>query len=205
MKAIFYFSILIVVLFTNFKSPEASAIPLSDEEKKDLMFLREEEKLAHDVYSYSLKKYDLMIFSNISQSESNHMGQVLSLLNQYQIEDPAKSHPEGIFTNQTLQKLYQQFISKSDSGIVQALEVGAMIEDLDLHDIQTFYLHTDKSDIKNVYDKLSCGSKNHLRSFVRNLNSYDKTYAPHYIHTEEYNAIIESKNTPCGQSLRGKL
>lgn len=204
MKAIFYFSILIVVLFTNFKSPK-TAINISDEEKKDLIFLREEEKLAHDVYSYSLKKYDAIIFSNISQSESNHMSQVLNLLDKYQIEDPAKSHAEGIFTNQILQKLYQQFISKSDSGIVQALEVGAMIEDLDLHDIETFHLHTNKPDIKSVYDRLSCGSRNHLRSFVRNLNDYNKTYAPHYILTEEYNTIIQSKNTPCGQALRGKL
>ena len=140
---------------------------LSNQEKLDLIFLREEEKLARDVYLYAYGKYNRNIFSNISSSEQNHTSSVLGILNMYELADPVTNNNVGVFTNRDLQSLYNDLIAKSESSLASALEVGATIEDLDINDIKTFRSHTTNEDFLNLYDKLTCGSRNHLRSFVK--------------------------------------
>ncbi|MBK8671318.1 MAG: DUF2202 domain-containing protein [Saprospiraceae bacterium] len=39
---------------------------LTEQEKSDLIFLRQEEKSAHDVYVYAYQKYAHFVFNNIS-------------------------------------------------------------------------------------------------------------------------------------------
>lgn len=173
---------------------------LSEKEKSDLIFLREEEKLAHDVYVHSFNKYDQMIFSNISSSEQNHMNSVLNLLDKYGIADPVKGQSQGVFQNKVLQQLYIQMTIKSDLSLVKAFEVGATIEDLDIHDIKSFYANTTNTDLISVYDRLTCGSRNHLRSFVSQLSSNQLSYSPQYVTVNEFNSIIDSSNEQCGKN-----
>ena len=170
-------------------------VPLSEQEKSDLIYLREEEKLARDVYIFSYNQYGQSIFNNISSSEQSHMSSVLNLINKYGLTDPVANNAYGVFSNSELQALYNELTAKSASSLNKALEVGATIEDLDINDIQTFKSHTTNADLINVYDKLSCGSKNHMRSFVGQLG----TYTPVYISQTEYNAIINATNEKCGQ------
>jgi hypothetical protein len=173
---------------------------LSEQEKMDLIYLREEEKLAHDVYVYSFKKYKQLIFSNISSSEEQHMNSVLILLNKYDIPDPIQNHVEGIFKNITLQQMYNQFTSKADSSLIKALEVGATIEDLDINDIKHFYTNTSNADLIAVYNKLSCGSRNHLRSFIGQLEFNQTPYIPQFITKTDYNTIINTAHEKCGRN-----
>ena len=173
---------------------------LSEKEKSDLIFLREEEKLAHDVYVHSFNMYDQMIFSNISSSEQNHMNSVLNLLDKYGITDPVKGQSQGVFQNKVLQQLYNQMTIKSDSSLLKAFEVGATIEDLDIHDIKSFYANTTNTDLLGVYDRLTCGSRNHLRSFVSQLSSNQLSYSPQYITVNEFNSIIASSNEQCSKN-----
>lgn len=174
---------------------EDELVPLSDQEKSDLIFLREEEKLARDVYVYSYNKYGQSIFNNISNSEQSHMNSVLNLLNKYGLSDPLTTNSYGVFSNSELQAIYNELTAKSDSSLIKAIEVGANIEDLDINDIKTFKSHTVNADLLNVYDKLSCGSRNHMRSFVGELG----TYTPIFISQSEYDAIMNSSNEQCGQ------
>ena len=168
---------------------------LSDQEKADLIFLREEEKLAHDVYVYSNQKYNRNIFYNISGSEQNHTTSVLGILTQYGIDDPVTNNNIGIFTNSDLQNLYNALSAKSDSSLTKAFEVCAVIVDLDLNDIKTFRSHTTNEDLLSLYDRLACGSRNHLRSFVMQLG----TYTPSHVSQIEYSAIINGSHEPCGK------
>ena len=193
MKQFIIISLIGLSVFSSCKKDEV--VNLSDQEKSDLLFLREEEKLARDVYLFSYSKYNESIFSNISNSEQSHMNSVLNLLNKYDLSDPVTNNDIGVFSNVELQTLYNELIEISDSSLTHALKVGATIEDLDINDINNNIIHTTNSDLLNVYDKLNCGSRNHMRSFVGELG----TYSPIYISQSDYDVIISSANEKCGK------
>jgi hypothetical protein len=180
------------------RSTILNSTSISVGEESDLKFSREEEKLARDVYLFSYEKYGNVIFKNIAQSEQQHMDQVLMLLNYYQIKDPASSL-NGKFSDQDLQKLYDELTAKSNISIIDALEVGAIIEDLDINDLKLLATRTDKIDLLSVYENLLCGSRNHLRSYINQLDLNNKEYSPGYISTEEFNDIISLSNEKCGK------
>lgn len=171
---------------------------LSEKEVADLKYLREEEKLARDVYLFSFDKYGEDIFENIARSEQKHMDKMLNLLDVYGIEDPA-TNERGVFTNSELQNLYNILISKSDSSLLDALIVGATIEDVDIFDIDSFILSATGTKIMNTYAKLECGSNNHMRAFTDNLLAHNYIYEPQFISIEKLNDILASESGGCGK------
>ncbi len=175
---------------------EEATPALTKEERTDLLFLREEEKLARDVYLYAYDKYQLKISNNISQSEQRHMDEVLTLLEKYDIPDPA-SNDRGVFSDQVLQKLYDDLTARVDSSKLDALIVGMIIEDLDLNDIEDFKSRTSKEDLLAVYNFLACGSRNHLRAYYGQLLQNSGAYIPQYITQEQFDEIINSNKEQC--------
>lgn len=179
----------------DFETP----IILTQDETNDLSFLREEEKLARDVYIYAYNKYQINLFNSISNSEQTHMNSVLALMVKYDIPDSAS--PEiGIFNNLELQELYHALTSLADISLVEALTVGAIIEDLDINDIDHFINNTTKQDLLNMYDNLTCGSKNHIRAYTNQLENNGVTYAPQYISSAYYNEILSEPSGGCGNN-----
>jgi len=177
---------------------QAQTEELSQQEKDDLKFSREEEKLARDVYLFSYEKYGETIFNSISNSEQQHMDMILNLLNTYNLEDPA-SQERGVFSNQALQNFYNDLTAQSNISLIEAYKVGALIEDLDINDLDSIQSRTTKSDLLNVYDKLECGSRNHMRSYNGALVVNGVNYVPEYISLEKFNEIITSANEQCGR------
>ncbi len=166
--------------------------PLNADELATLPFMREEEKLARDVYIFLYNKWGLTIFNNISASEQTHMNAVLMLLNKYNITDPVGSNGYGVFTNPVLQNLYTQLTAQGSLSTLEALKVGATIEDLDIYDLKIALAKVDNQDITLVYNNLMKGSRNHLRSFYSNIQIAGGTYTPQYITQAEFDAIISS-------------
>lgn len=166
--------------------------PLNATELSSLSFMREEEKLARDVYITLYNKWGVNIFTNISSSEQTHMESVLLLLNKYSLTDPVGTNPVGVFNNTTLQGLYTQLVAQGNTSILEAYKVGATIEDLDIFDLKNALINIDNQDIRLVYDMLTKGSRNHLRSFYKNVLNAGGTYTPQYITQAEFDAIINS-------------
>lgn len=163
---------------------------LNESERKSLLFIREEEKLARDVYTALYTQWGTNVFSNISASEQTHMDAILILLNRYAITDPAGA--PGVFVNTTLQSLYHQLVQQGSKSILDAYKVGATIEDLDIYDIENSIEGIDNKDILWVYASLTKGSRNHLRSYFRNIVASGSTYTPQYISQSEFDNIINS-------------
>ena len=172
-------------------------LTLTEQEIADLQFMREEEKLAHDVYLHFNEKYNLNIFGNIASSEQIHMDAVLELMNKYGVEDPA-SDERGDFTNADLQQLYNDLIVQGDVSLIAALTVGATIEDVDIRDLDNAIDATEKDDLINMYEMLSCGSRNHMRGFTSHLKTQGTTYTPQFITQEVYDEIINGDHENCG-------
>ncbi len=169
---------------------------LTQEEIDDLLFLREEEKLARDVYLYAYDKYGFVIFNNIANSESQHMNSVLQLLNEYDLTDSA-SDIRGEFNNSVLQTIYNDLIEQVNISLLEALRVGDLIEDLDINDLNANEQRTDKPDLLAVYGLLKCGSRNHLRIFNTQLLLMDGSYSAQFISQEEFDAIVSTSNEQC--------
>lgn len=171
--------------------PAASG-ELSAEEAAALTYMREEEKLAHDVYVTLYAQWGLPIFQNISQSEQAHTVAVKTLLDRYGLSDPA-SGAVGVFTNSELQVLYTELVTRGSQSLAEALKVGAAIEEIDILDLQARLAQTDNADIQQVFNNLLNGSYNHLRAFVSALQTQTgETYQPQYLSAEAYQAIISA-------------
>ncbi|HBM45810.1 MAG: hypothetical protein UT05_C0002G0032 [Parcubacteria group bacterium GW2011_GWF2_38_76] len=166
---------------------------ITAEEKAGLILMREEEKLARDVYRHLGEKWGMNIFFNIADSEQTHTNAIKVLLERYGVEDPVKDDISGKFTSLEMSKLYEELIQKGEKSIVDAIMVGAIIEDLDIKDLEVLLGQTTKEDIVLTYKNLQKGSRNHLRAYSKNLDRQGITYAPQYISEEIYKQIISSE------------
>lgn len=142
---------------------------LDAEEAAGLVYMREEEKLAHDVYTTLYEQWGLPIFDNIADSEERHEERVETLLDRYQIPDPADDNAIGVFTDPNLQQLYDTLVFQASQSPTDALQVGVLIEETDIVDLQERIAQTDNADIQQVYGQLLSGSNNHLIAFNSNL------------------------------------
>ncbi len=154
--------------------------------------MREEEQLAHDVYVVLGDLWGLRIFENIAASETTHVDSVAGLLDQYGIEDPAAGALPGTFVNPTLQGLYDQLIADGSRSLDAALGVGALIEELDISDLQARSAATEIPEITAVYANLERGSRNHLRAFTSQLESRGVTYEPTQLDSAIFDEIVSS-------------
>ncbi len=188
--------------FTSCDDSKDDVIPepvlsLTEDEEANLQFMREEEKLARDVYLYLHEKYGTNIFNNIASSEQTHMDAVLTIMEKYGVEDPA-SNELGVFSNATLQQLYNDLTTQGDISLIDALTVGATIEDVDIRDLGDAIDATSKTDLIDMYEMLECGSRNHMRGFTNQLDMQGETYAPQFIIQEQYDEIIDGAHEHCG-------
>lgn len=130
--------------------------------------MREEEKMARDVYAYLYDKYKLPVFKNITKSENAHISAVLRLIEGFKITDNSTSSA-GVFTNTHISELYQQLITMGNISVVDALKVGVLIEQTDIADLKKELLSVENVSVKTVYTNLSKASEVHLKAFIWNL------------------------------------
>lgn len=178
---------------------------LTEEEAQALLFMREEEKLARDVYLTLYDTWQLPIFQNIAASEQTHTDAVKTLIERYGLEDPMMNDVAGVFENQDLQALYDSLVTQGSQSVADALRVGGAIEEIDILDLEERIDQTDKADIILVFENLLKGSRNHLRAFVSNLqNQSGEVYAPQYMNAEAYQAIISAGSETGNPRRRGQ-
>ena len=158
----------------------------------DLEFMREEEKLARDVYRTLYGLWGLQVFDNISASEEVHTTQVEDMIEKYGLIDPVADDTTGVFVNQVLADLYQTLITKGGVSSLEALYVGAAIEELDMVDLQHAIDATDNVDIQRLYANLMSGSRNHLRAYVGKIEDLGIVYEAQYLTQEEVDSIVDS-------------
>jgi len=167
-----------------------AAAPLSNGEVQTMQFMREEEKLARDVYRILFAEWGNQVFSNISASEQSHMDAVGKLLDTYRVADPVSDDRVGVFVDPDLQQLFDDLTSRGAASEIEALLVGAFIEETDMVDLAAAIEQTTHTDIANVYANLLRGSRNHLRAFVSQLESLGLVYEAQVISAEQLDAII---------------
>lgn len=176
---------------------KTAAAPLSAQEAAHLTFMREEEKLARDLYIGFNNRWARPVFANISESEETHFSTLGGALATYRLSDPAL--PElGRFSNPDLQSLYNDLIAQGMVSLVAALQVGGLVEEVDIQDLDDAIAASKHADLAQVYSHLQCASRNHLRAFARNLANQGVSYVAQVLPQGEVDAILASPNERCG-------
>lgn len=147
------------------KECDFSAV-LTEDEKAGLLHMREEEKLARDIYLAFSELYGVPVFSNIAASEEKHMDAVLFLIEGYGLTDPVAGKEPGVFT-EAFQDLYDDLLAKGISGLEQAYVVGVTIEEQDIVDLKAYMEETEVTNILEVYSNLLKASEKHLKAFEK--------------------------------------
>ncbi len=171
--------------------------PLSRAEEEDLLLMREEEKIARDVYLRLYERWGIRPFGNISGAEQAHMDAMLALLDHYGLPDPARNLPVGQFRRTDLQALYERLIEQGLRSEADAVRVGLLVEELDIADLQQAAARTDKAAIRAVYAELERGSRNHLRAFARWKQRLGADYTPQHLPAAEFERIASSAHETC--------
>ena len=170
-------------------------IVLDYNEQTHLIFMREEEKLARDVYMELGAMYpDHSIFGRIDDSEQRHTDAVKAMIEKYGIEDPNTNDNVGVYTGEDygwyFTEKFSELVERASISELEALYVGAFIEELDMMDInqcpriivetdngindasECGRVYTDNADVANLYASLLDGSDSHLEGYVRVIEKY---------------------------------
>jgi hypothetical protein len=196
---------IILMLFTVTISSMLYAQVITDKEKATVLRMREEEKMARDVYLVMNDKWDQQVFSHISESEIYHMSQMKLWIDKFKLEDPVirNNDKQGVFTDQSLQKLYNELTASGLQNKEAAFRAGAKVEEVDILDLKAALAETSNTELQSTYKYLIRASENHLRAFARNLNALGADYKPVVMTQKEFDAIINGRGGAMGME-KGK-
>ncbi len=142
-----------------------AATGLSAKERATLQSMREEEKLAHDVYVVLAGKTGDVRFTRIAAAEIRH-GQALErVMAANGVADPTDGYAAGRFPTPAFQKMYDELVAQGSVSLAAALEVGRQIEREDIADLTVAITETDDAALDRVYAALKAGSTRHLAAF----------------------------------------
>jgi hypothetical protein len=189
------------VIAANLKTVISDITVYNEDELNILVHMKEEEKLARDVYSVLSQKWNNQVFYRISQAENTHMYAILYLLGNYGT-DYTQILETGTFSVPGFQLLYDELVAKGSISVEEAYKVGSLIEEMDITDLIESINNVTGENIKAVFENLEKGSRNHLRAFTNQLTSLGLTYTPTYLSAADYIQIV---STPTEQGNKYQM
>lgn len=150
-------------------SPTQVAVsPASASLSHDLQYMREEERLARDVYAALAAHYGgARPFANITKSEQRHFDEMGVLLVRYGVSDPSSGLAAGDYAFDDLDEFYAKLVASGKTSLAAAYQAGVDIEKHDIADLEQAIARTSQADAKQAFERLLAGSQNHLRAFQR--------------------------------------
>jgi len=136
------------------------------DEKSSLAFSREEEKMAHDLYTEFGELYDSAVWDRIVNSEQRHFDAIGRLLDQFDVADPSDGNKAGEYNNKDVQKLYDDWLAQGEKSEAEAFKAAIALEKRDIADLEKQLKSNTNDDIEAVYERLLAGSENHLAAFT---------------------------------------
>ncbi len=189
------FIFLVLTNFIVFADFAVSQNEISQSDRDAIIYIVQEEKVAHDFYNAMYELHGIISFRSISKSEGLHMDQAKELIENFGIEDPNKEYYEtpGSFKNPKFEEMYNSLVRNGTNSIIDALVEAARFEEMDIVDIERFASSTQNEYLKSTFEKLYGVSENHLKALVKDLFERGVEYTPKYLSPEQYNKIITSK------------
>lgn len=150
--------------------PEMADYNITRTEIADLLFMREEEQMAHDLYAIWSEMYPFPIFEKIAQAEVTHVNEVQFLIDRYNVPSDNVGNFSLGYGNLAIQTLSASLAEQGNLSQTDALKAGVLIEEQDISNLDKALANTTREDLKVVYGNLRSGSENHLSAFKRQLS-----------------------------------
>ncbi len=162
---------------------------ITETEAGDLQLLREEEKLARDLFRDWSDRSEL--FGAVAHSKQLHFEIVGALLQRHQVTDRTLGG-EGLYVFPQLQTLHQELLARGGSTELEALAAGAELHERDLVGLEEAAGRSQLEDVRASLAEIQRGARNHLRGCVEELALQGVDYAPRLLSPEAFAAIINS-------------
>lgn len=158
-------------------SSSTDTAQLNEEQKDELFFIYQEEKLARDVYITLGNLYAeaaTNTFSSIQKSEQRHIDAAQILCERYGIDISAVNEDGvGNFVLPVLQQYYDDLVAQGSISLLEAYKVGVFIEELDIDDLTHAIDDLGMpADVVSTYTSLREGSYNHLEAYETAIENY---------------------------------
>jgi hypothetical protein len=169
---------------------------LSESEVEAILYLREAEKLARDVLLALDEHWENEALRRMAQSEDTHTAAINVLIDRYNLWDPTSVTWEGYYNNEELLALHRLLVRQGGGSAVDALAVGAQIQEISILDMREYRAETDDEDVQMVYENLLRASRNHLRVFAVLLKQQDAAYERTYLSQTLFDEIVSTPPEP---------
>lgn len=132
------------------------------------------------------------------------MATLKSAMDRYGLDDSSDPEVVGVYADPTLNDLYETLMKRGmmDTTYMEALRVGALIEEVDIADLDEAIARTDNPDLQTIYANLQRGSRNHLRAFVAEIERQGVNYEAQALEQDTVNAIVDAPMERGGQGQR---
>ncbi len=141
-----------------------TAFALTPAETTGVLYMKQEEKMARDLYQALAVRWDNAMFRRIANAEQRHMDAVDGLITRNQLTDTTPAEA-GRFSIPELQKLHDDLLAQGITSLEQALRVGVTVEETDLADLKEALGVTQDAMIQRVLGNLTRASTHHLDMF----------------------------------------
>jgi hypothetical protein len=169
---------------------------LSEPEMEAILFMREWEKLARDVSVALNDEWEVEAFRRVARSEETHAEAIKALIDRYALPDPSAATWEGYYVNEELIAQHRQLVRQGGSSLVDALKVGAEIQEISILELREYGAESDDEDARLVYENLLRASRNHLRVFAGLLQEQGEAVENHYLSQSLFDEIVGTPPEP---------
>lgn len=110
---------------------------------------------------------------------------------------PVTSIDGGVnkIVKQGLVSLFDNLLTQGKLSALEALYVGAAIEEVDMLDLQTAIEKADNDHIRRMYENLLSGSRNHLRTYIKQIEEQGDVYEALFLNQSEIDAVMQRQSS----------
>lgn len=159
-------------------------VTLSEAARAALQFQLDEERMAGELYLALEAKHAAQPFRDIPRAEARHRALLENLAARAGLKTPAAPEP-GRFAPAAIQSRHDTLLARGQASLVEALKVGAFVEEQNIADLRALAVTTDEPEFKAALAALERGSQHHLQAFVRQLRVQGVEYQAQVLPPDE--------------------
>lgn len=159
-----------------------------------IMYLVEQEKLAHDFYRSLDTMWVTDIFNRVANEEYEHVGKLSAVAAELMISVPNhfNEYPMGQFIDNKLRHLYAELMISANFSLEDAYRTSANLEERKMVDLK-MALKEPNFELENLtYKALLIGSEDNFKAFIRALNEMNSGYTPILMSPSEFEALTKN-------------